>query len=589
MHSRYCSLVLALLGLAGVFAVGGKAPTEEPDAPPGGVEVLARGPVHEGFADPADRRPQPAPVIAKQPADAIDELPPDQKPDGPDVRWIPGYWAWDEERSDFLWVSGFWRNPPPGRQWMPGHWQRVEAGWQWVPGFWGVPGQREIDLVPPPPPSVESGPSVPAPGEDYLYQPGCWTYREERYLWQPGCWYAPRADYLWIPSHYVWTPCGCVFVPGYWDYPLQDRGLLFAPVCIDRRVYLQPNYCFTPSHCIPCDGLFGALFVRPGCCCYFFGDYFGLRYERQGFCAWLDCRVGQHACDPLWNHYQHRHRWEGDLHGVYVGRRNGDIPPPPRTLAQQHTLHQHHHETGTVHVKNAALVAPLHQVDPQTVKLQTLPHEHRIQEQQAARPLREVARQRNQAEGELLAKAPPTHPAKAVQKVKVELPATAAPHKEKVITPGPPPPPAAVVHHEPAHAVHAANLLPPAGPVPHPSAPLKQDPVPPHGPKTEVPPAPIHAPAAPKHDTPPPPHQKDPAPPSPPPHKEPAAPPAPKKEPAPPPPSPPPPPPPPKVNVAPPPPKINIAPPPPPPVRAMPPPPQPHHAAPPPPAHHHHK
>src|SRR5262249_2239441 len=149
------------------------------------------------------------------------------------------------------------------------HWQRAEGGWQWVPGFWGVPGQKEIDLVPPPPPSVEAGPSVPAPGEDYLYQPGCWIYLEERYLWQPGCWYAPRADYLWIPSHYVWTPCGGVFVPGYWDYPLPDRGLLFAPVCIDRRVYLQPNYCFTPCHCIPCDGLFSALFVRPGCCCYF--------------------------------------------------------------------------------------------------------------------------------------------------------------------------------------------------------------------------------------------------------------------------------------------------------------------------------
>lgn len=33
-------------------------------------------------------------------------LPPDQKPEGDDVAWIPGYWAWDDERNDFLWVSG---------------------------------------------------------------------------------------------------------------------------------------------------------------------------------------------------------------------------------------------------------------------------------------------------------------------------------------------------------------------------------------------------------------------------------------------------------------------------------------------------
>src|SRR5258706_11576690 len=100
MRSRYCSLLLAVLGLAGVFVVSSKAPTEEPDAPAGGVEVLARGPVHEAYAEPADHRPQPSPVLAKQPPDPIDELPPDQKPDGPNVQWIPGYWAWDEERSD---------------------------------------------------------------------------------------------------------------------------------------------------------------------------------------------------------------------------------------------------------------------------------------------------------------------------------------------------------------------------------------------------------------------------------------------------------------------------------------------------------
>src|SRR5262249_8471033 len=160
------------------------------------------------------------------------------------------------------------------------------------------------------------------------------------------------------PSHYCWTPCGCIFVPGYWDYPLEDRGLLFAPVCIDRRVYLQPHYCFTPTYVVPCHCLFGCLFVRPGCGCYFFGDYFGLGYERHGFCPWLDWRVGGCNCDPLWNFYAGCHPWEGDLQGLYAGRRNGSIPPPPRTLAQELTLHQgHHHGISPGNVKHVAVVA----------------------------------------------------------------------------------------------------------------------------------------------------------------------------------------------------------------------------------------
>ena len=45
----------------------------------------------------------------------IDEVPPEYKPEGENVQWIPGYWAWDVAQSDFIWVSGLWRDVPPGR------------------------------------------------------------------------------------------------------------------------------------------------------------------------------------------------------------------------------------------------------------------------------------------------------------------------------------------------------------------------------------------------------------------------------------------------------------------------------------------
>ena len=102
--------------------------------------MLARGPVHEAYALPADQQAGPGPVAPRQPPEPIEELPPDQKPEGDNVQWIPGYWQWDEEIKDFIWVSGFWRTPPPGRVWVPGGWRQGGDVWQWVGGFWAPLG-----------------------------------------------------------------------------------------------------------------------------------------------------------------------------------------------------------------------------------------------------------------------------------------------------------------------------------------------------------------------------------------------------------------------------------------------------------------
>src|SRR4051812_35037140 len=74
--------------------------------PPEGMQVLTRGPVHEGFAEPVVFNPEPGPVVPHEPPPPVDEVPPDQKPEGEDVLWIPGYWSWDDAKEDFLWVSG---------------------------------------------------------------------------------------------------------------------------------------------------------------------------------------------------------------------------------------------------------------------------------------------------------------------------------------------------------------------------------------------------------------------------------------------------------------------------------------------------
>lgn len=378
---RFLSILLAVV----LVGAGGRAGAQEPPAPDG-VEVQARGPVHEAFAQPPDDgQPRPGPVVPKEPPAPVEELPPEQRPQGDDVRWAPGYWQWDDERGEFLWVSGAWRDTPPGRQWVPGHWRQVDGGWQWVCGFWATAGQGDLSYQPQPPASIDIGPSIPPPADDYFYSPGCWVFREARYLWRPGCWVQHRPGWVWSPCRYVWTPAGCLYVRGHWDYPLERRGLLFAPVCFTRP-FRGP---WTPSHVVRADFLPGGLFVRASSRHYYFGDYFGPRYAGGGFTPWVDYRVGRRPVDPLFAYHRHRggRDWERDLRGEYEGRAAGRLAAPPRTLAQQGP-------------RGVNVLTPLAQLPRQA----SVGRDERLRQQQAAGRLREASRERARAEQELVSR-----------------------------------------------------------------------------------------------------------------------------------------------------------------------------------------
>src|SRR5262249_30721969 len=124
---------------------------------PQGTQVLTQGPIHEAFAEPVVYDPKPGPVIPKQPPNPVEEVPPDQRSEGANVQWIPGYWAWDDGRNDFVWVSGLWRDVPPGRQWVPGYWTQVDGGYSWVPGAWVDTRDNQVEYLPAPPASLEAG------------------------------------------------------------------------------------------------------------------------------------------------------------------------------------------------------------------------------------------------------------------------------------------------------------------------------------------------------------------------------------------------------------------------------------------------
>lgn len=295
-------------------------------------QVLEDGPLHEAFARPLALEGQ-ALIIEREPPEPINELPPDERPEGNNVHWIPGYWFFDQERNDFVWVSGLWRNFPPGRTWVPGDWQQVDGGFQWVPGFWADAGQQEERFLPPPPETLEQGPSSPAPGDNYLWAPGCWQWRAETYVWQPGFWYAAQPDWVWIPNHYCYTPQGSVYVNGYWDYPLARRGLLYAPTYWGVGYRWAPGYYYRPRVIVRNSLLLAHLFLDFNHGFYYFGSSWGYgrpvpRYltpwNNTAFHNWGHYHGRSQLYDPLWAHFN----WDGHHHGMHG-------IDSPRNLAQK--------------------------------------------------------------------------------------------------------------------------------------------------------------------------------------------------------------------------------------------------------------
>src|SRR5262249_4395762 len=91
MYSRMLLIALSMGGFVPALcgfalphgqdaATSGGAPSDLPPVPKG-VEVLARGPVHEAFATPTTE-PAPTKAVAKKPPKPLDELPPEEKPEG---------------------------------------------------------------------------------------------------------------------------------------------------------------------------------------------------------------------------------------------------------------------------------------------------------------------------------------------------------------------------------------------------------------------------------------------------------------------------------------------------------------------------
>ena len=304
-------------------------------------EVLTSGPVHEAFAEPVNLQVQEGLVAPVQPPPNIAEAPPTESPQDGHYVWVPGYWSWDADRNNYIWVSACWRAAPPGMYWVPGYWAQVADGWEWVAGFWSPMTNQEIEYLPPPPAVEDVQPPTP-PSPDNIWVPPCWYWHQNQYIRRPGYWLTAQTDWIWVPSHYIWTPRGYVFVAGHWDYTLERRGILFAPVYFPHSVYTRVGFSYSPSIVIDIGALSFSLFTYPRYSHYYFGDYYDNAYLRIGIYPWFETERFRTWYDPIyqhdrWHYRRSEPRWEQRQRHEYDLRRSDRNLRPARTYREMQT------------------------------------------------------------------------------------------------------------------------------------------------------------------------------------------------------------------------------------------------------------
>lgn len=339
-------IVSLLVGFAASSSVAQLLmPSGEPDNPPAlpgqeQPEVLNRGPVHEAFAEPINLQAQSGLIAPERPPPNIVELPPEQRPLGLQYAWIPGYWSWDADRRGYIWVSACWRVAPPRMSWVPGYWAQVSGGWEWVAGFWTPAGVQEIEYLPVPPTVGDLEPYGPQPSADTIWVPPCMYWVQGRYVRRSGYWLAAQSDWVWVPAHYIMTPRGYVFAAGHWDYALERRGVLFAPVYFPSGAYRRAAFTFSPRIVIDIGLLRFSLFAYPRYSHYYFGDYYDDAYLNIGIFPWFDSHRRHTWYDPVYEHARWRHRrseprWEEQRREEYNRRRADTNLRPARTYREQ--------------------------------------------------------------------------------------------------------------------------------------------------------------------------------------------------------------------------------------------------------------
>jgi hypothetical protein len=212
-------------------------------------------------------------------------------------------------------------------------------------------------------------------------------------------------NWVWVSAQYTWTPAGCLFVEGHWDYPLRERGLLFAPVAF--AALPGRSFKYVPSYVVREECLLNSLFVRPLTHHYYFGDYFEQRYEKEGFVPWTRYHSVGTVADSLFGYYRQYagdRGWEQSIQNLYAARFAGKAPRPPRTLVAQEAFVRTtavQQKLTVNQLQQVAVLAPLAQSERHGYKLEKLRREDFTAHQQSALALTQFGQQFQQRESQV--------------------------------------------------------------------------------------------------------------------------------------------------------------------------------------------
>jgi len=122
---------------------------------------------------------------------------------------------------------------------------------------------------------------------------------QEEYRWKPGFWAENREDFVWTPDCYTWTPRGYIFVRGFWDLPLENRGMLLAPLAVRAGAVGR----VAPAVVIDVREALVHWFVGPTLRHYYFGDYYDLPRGPTQLYSWYDFAAAGSRVDPILAYY----------------------------------------------------------------------------------------------------------------------------------------------------------------------------------------------------------------------------------------------------------------------------------------------
>lgn len=204
--------------------------------------------------------------------------------------WIPGYWSWDEDLNDYIWTTGVWRRPPPGRLWVQGEWKEFEDGWAWIPGFWSETEAPKLTYIDLPPPVAVDEEIEESPGDDYFWNPGYWWYNSSRdeYEWVDGQWEELDPNWVLIPTHYIWRPEGYALIEAYWDWPVDSLGQAFEPIYVSPSQ--RDTIIYEPVQVVETTRIIDHYFYTyPDHTCYYYHHFHYHPYYWESYC-----------CAPQW-------------------------------------------------------------------------------------------------------------------------------------------------------------------------------------------------------------------------------------------------------------------------------------------------